>query len=196
MSATASMAFCLILSSVMVGTLSTTFCCEPIKQYRGMSNRKNWRTKSGVSGLHTWAISKLWKTEWRRGRERQRLCLRMPCNGYIQGDETKADAAGGFLYIKAQVCLPVCSWCWVTELPRGTVLVDTGCGCLFRQLCFYTFNFSSSFWRELYILYVWLMRDDSDLHHFCVDKWLIIPPRRRRLQEEVRNCQSVNPNSF
>jgi len=32
---------------------------------------------------------------------------------FIQGEETKANAAGGFLYIKARVHLAVCSWCWV-----------------------------------------------------------------------------------
>lgn len=53
----------------------------------------------------------------RRGgeREAEKLCSRMPCDGFvcIQGEETKANAAGGFLYIKARVHLAVCSWCWV-----------------------------------------------------------------------------------
>jgi hypothetical protein len=34
---------------------------------------------------------------------------------FIQGEETKANAAGGFLHIKARVHLAVCSWCWVAR---------------------------------------------------------------------------------
>ena len=86
-------------------------------QSYSMSNRRNWTTEEpnqeGEFCIPEPSRSFGQRSGGEEGKGR-RYARECPAMGmFIQGEETKANAAGGFLYIKARVHLAVCSWCWV-----------------------------------------------------------------------------------
>jgi hypothetical protein len=92
----------------MVGTLRTTFCCKMTKQFKAQRYEQSEELKNQTCWENSAYLSHLTKflMEWRGKAE---AMLENALERYVQWEETKADGAGGFLYIKVQVHLPVCS---------------------------------------------------------------------------------------